>query len=1107
MDVGKVVTAEYHSDGAIGSVWVARLRPFAVVTLVFLAWWAIGPWNYVQAMELDRAKAGLTPVAATVSSDSNKIDNAVRQVRRALDRLRTEAGDAGDSLSASALGEAVDELEARFAALEALDAEILDGFDAVEEHLDRAALPAQIRQRLHHAETAYVQGFRDLRRDIQRTIQEARQLARNGRNARAEEVSAQRQSLVESIDVSTAGLEAMIGPERHTPLDPQNLPHRPPEPETRQPRTTVDAFTELSEAARVTTIVSQDDPDGEEKRVLTAPVIGLGAAATLPEPADLEETVEVQLTPEITGLAAALGNDPRRIFDFVHDEIRFTPTHGSIQGAASCLRTRLCNDLDTASLLIALLRASGIPARYALGTVEAPVGEVMNLLGGFTDPAAALNFMASSGTPVTGVTSGGELVTARFEHVWVEAFLDYIPSRGAVAGGEGDTWVPLDASFKKLALTEGVDVAAATGFDAAALLNQVFEDLTFDETTGAIQDVDIALIEQSAAAVQTQLLAFLDAEGVPPTLRDMAGGSTVVAQALPVLPGSLPHRVLVRAGQFAEVPSALRHGLRFEVASDRFGLFADLTYSASLPELAGRKITLSYDPATDADRQTLQSFAPQGPDVTAADFPTSLPAFLVQVRPELRIDGELVASGAAVTLGQSGRFRMFFSSPGVPNQTVDNVISAGTYNAIVLNLGVAEDPATRRQEAQSVLDRIEAEDLGDLTEDEVFGEFLHSAGLLYWSQLEFFDRTVAPSRGIVTAQLPSEGIFTYDLQVFSLFGAPREVRSGALVTDVDSHIQAVAALDGSAGTAADYFALAGGFSSRQESEIWDEAVNETRSGAGITTMSYLEAAVRQNIPLYHITQDNLSVALPELEVSSAVLNDIRNAVNAGREVTIPQRELLKDGFFGVGYIVLDPDTGAGGYLISSGLAGGGFQLPTIPGSPGSVALLSLLLIAIGAFATLAAAAGVAGAALVSLIAAIAAVLLTVYDAVSTYQEITRNNPNMSDTGRDGVAALLTFAAVIGVGLSLLALAVTTPLSVIALIAVVAMFWVIYAMVIAFAAAVLANVDQTINERPDPPFLIARVLRWLLERFSGDPPPHPSGADLVDLSIFRPEVAS
>jgi len=183
------------------------------------------------------------------------------------------------------------------------------------------------------------------------------------------------------------------------------------------------------------------------------------AAATPPSASDLAETIEVKFTPAIQAKVTELGHNPTKIYNWVRNNIEYVPTYGSIQGADMCLQTKQCNDFDTASLLIALLRASGIHARYVYGTVEIPIDKVKNWAGGFTDSMAALNLLASARIPVKGMVEGGAVKYARIEHVWVEAWIDYIPSRGARhRSGQGDTWIPLDASFKQYAYTPGIDI-------------------------------------------------------------------------------------------------------------------------------------------------------------------------------------------------------------------------------------------------------------------------------------------------------------------------------------------------------------------------------------------------------------------------------------------------------------------------------------------------------------------------------------------------------------------------------------------------------------------------------------------------------------------------
>ena len=130
--------------------------------------------------------------------------------------------------------------------------------------------------------------------------------------------------------------------------------------------------------------------------------LDLAQADAPPTDVDLAETIEVQFTPEITQLATDLDHNPVQIFNWVHNNIEFVPTWGSIQGAQLCLETRTCNAFDTSSLLIALLRVSGIPARYQMGTIEVPIDQFMNWLGGFSRSSGCCSFCRQWRCPVRG---------------------------------------------------------------------------------------------------------------------------------------------------------------------------------------------------------------------------------------------------------------------------------------------------------------------------------------------------------------------------------------------------------------------------------------------------------------------------------------------------------------------------------------------------------------------------------------------------------------------------------------------------------------------------------------------------------------------------------
>lgn len=993
---------------------IRRLRSLSVAVLLLVSWDACHPWEIALAMQLP------DPIRRTHTEQAWR---SLEQGLRAIDLAARKASDhaaAPGRVAAADLGE----LDRLGRPLKTADGPIRESFARVGRHLASASLPEILRQRHRDAEAKYSADFEQLQSHLA-TLR----TAPPGSAEQAAELRRLR-----------AFLDRRVTPDRHQALDPQQLPHRLAVPQARAPRLAAERFDLPVEARRAA--------------APNVPVAGLSTRAALPGPADLAPTVDAALTTEIRAQAASLDHSPLKIYDWVRNQIDFTPTHGSIQGAVGCLRARLCNATDSASLLIALLRAAGVPARYVLGTIEAPIDTVANWAGGFENGEAALSFIAASGTAATGLTSGGELVAARLEHVWVEAFLDFLPSRGAAPALAGDTWVPLDPSFKRFSHTAGIDLAAATDVDSVATFGQLFAAATVADPDGGVTDFDLTTMAARLAEARQDIRAYLDARPELSSLADLVGGRQVVPQASQVAAGSLPYRVLVRAGAVPELPAALRHRLSLEVFAGPDGLGeAGLVFEASLPELASRKLTLSYAPATAADEALLVSLLPAGGD--PAGLPASLPAYLVRVKPELRLEGAVVATGEAVTLGAAGRVRLALAAPGEDARVVDNTTVAGAYSALVLHLGRPEAATQRIDQAEAIQARVEAGDVAGLTKDDVVGEALYSAGLLYWSELDLFSRLAAQQQGVASARMPSQGFFSYDLEVSTVFGTPVSVRPGAMTTDVDSDVQAVVGRDGDAARPVDFLAVGGALASRAEAAIWDQLLSAEPTGQGVSAVSYLEAAARQGIPIFHIDAANLGQALGDLEVPAAIKTDITNAVAAGRMVTIPQRELLKDGFFGIGYVVFDPETGAGGYFISGGLAGGGMQLP--PLHPLVTYLIGIVLVGLGIFAT----------GFVAILLAALSVVAIGYDTVATVQGL---DPSLGPEAREFVINFLEGLAMIGALVAVVGIFSGSVL----LFVVFAVFWTFVSLI---ASNLLVSLMAAGNfQPPEPPQPVTRQPR-------------------------------
>jgi large repetitive protein len=142
------------------------------------------------------------------------------------------------------------------------------------------------------------------------------------------------------------------------------------------------------------------------------------AYAQIPDQ-NLDSTPDANTTdPFIVQKAQELGNDADQIFAFVRDEIGYESYRGSLRGARGTLWSNAGNALDQASLLIALLRASEIPARYVEGTLSDAISQQL-ILSMFPNPTRVV------GCPPDDVERANpandpQLLAETREHYWVE---------------------------------------------------------------------------------------------------------------------------------------------------------------------------------------------------------------------------------------------------------------------------------------------------------------------------------------------------------------------------------------------------------------------------------------------------------------------------------------------------------------------------------------------------------------------------------------------------------------------------------------------------------------------------------------------------------------
>ena len=84
----------------------------------------------------------------------------------------------------------------------------------------------------------------------------------------------------------------------------------------------------------------------------------------------------------------------------------------------------------------------------------------------------------------------------------------------------------------------------------------------------------------------------------------------------------------------------------------------------------------------------------------------------------------------------------------------------------------------------------------------------------------------------------------------------------------------------------------------------------------------LSMAAAQGQRIYTITPATQNIALPNIRLDATSMSEIRAALASGKHVTTHTDLLTVPGFKGAGYVITDPDTGAGVYKISGGKNGG-----------------------------------------------------------------------------------------------------------------------------------------------------------------------------------------
>ena len=529
------------------------------------------------------------------------------------------------------------------------------------------------------------------------------------------------------------------------------------------------------------------------------------------------------------------------------------------------------NDADTAGLLIALLRAKGIPARYVRGTVDLPAAAAVAITG-TASPQRALRAFERAGIPAEPLPSAGSIAAIRVERVWAEAYLPYANYRGALLDAHEKVWVPLDPGFKRLAPPEGIDLRSL-GFEP----DEVFDDYL------------------AAAPGRTPLEAYRSRArdvlaGQRPDLayEEALARRDVIAQNLGLLPGTLPYALVARAEVSYEPPEPLVHTARFVLESDGAGLL-----DASFPttSLLGQRLTLSYVPLEESDEEVVRQYG--------GLFAT--PPYLVEVRPVLKLGG-LVARERHAGSRPRGH-------PGLPHRAHD----AG-------RPGRRVQPRARRQPHRD-RPRRGAGDGGR-----------EPARTRRRASSPASPSTISTGGTSPTRSWRRSSAWCRSAPPFRRAWSSRRSRSTTRAATRSTRSATTGRASRSTRTAGPRPPSASRPTRRSGTSSSRRASKARRSSTGSSrTTSTSRASRRRNrsssrsqggVEVLDLDAGNAEALLAGLPLDEGVKEEIRAGVASGYHARVPAAPLSLLAWSGVGYLIFDPATGESAWQLQGGHSGG-----------------------------------------------------------------------------------------------------------------------------------------------------------------------------------------
>lgn len=311
----------------------------------------------------------------------------------------------------------------------------------------------------------------------------------------------------------------------------------------------------------------------------------------------------------IAELARALKHDADLCFYHVYNNIEFLPTWG-LQKGNRCMLDGIGNSFDQCQLLFDLLTESGYTATFVKGVIDLSLAEVQNWLGtGGADIWPTSFFLNDGGIPNDPQFTDGQW-RIDVEHLWLKVEIDSVD-------------YVFDPAFKIYTITSPIDLETVTGYDRGTFLSAASSGATVDMSGNWIEDTNAGNINTELATYAGNLIDWIKTNNPTATLDEIIGGRTINQIFTPVRETENPRE---KEGdtpdEWGTIPNSYRITVRFQYDGIDETLYGD--------ELHGRRVTFFFN---------------------------------VSSEPELKVDGILIGTGNAQTVGTGSWLQATITHP------------------------------------------------------------------------------------------------------------------------------------------------------------------------------------------------------------------------------------------------------------------------------------------------------------------------------------------------------------------------------------------------------------------------------------------------------------